>query len=183
MRRLATVLICLELLAACGGLPSMPAPAPPVTRRLRAEPTRVWQAAREVLLEHGHEIRREDRSAGVLETEWFAINPDYAASILVTGQQDRYSECAKPGLGVAFRGKEVRLRLQVSPSVSREETALTLQATFRTKQYLGLPMAAGEPRALIFCRSTGWLEDELAIRIQLRTAGEQLDRLRRGGSR
>jgi hypothetical protein len=181
MRPLA-VLICLELLAACGGLPPAVPPPSIVTRALRAEPDRVWGAARDVLREEGHEIQRQDAAHRVLETDWLAINPDYSANVLVTGQEDRYSQCGKPRLGQAFRGKEVRLRVQVSPSVKTEETALTVQATFRTGQYLGLPMAIGALRAHVFCPSTGWLENELAVRIQLAALGG-LDRLRRGGSR
>ncbi|MFB3816329.1 MAG: hypothetical protein ACE147_01585 [Candidatus Methylomirabilales bacterium] len=182
MGRLSMVLIAVALLAGCRGLPPVPPPSPVETRRLRAELDRAWESAREVLTEQGYVVRRQDRAAGVLETDWFPINPEYSASLLFTEQEDRYSECDKPGLGQAFRGKEVRVRLEVSPSVSRGETAVTVRATFRTKQYVGVPMAAGNVRAMVFCRSTGWLENELAVRIQVQALGG-LDRLRRGGSR
>ncbi len=153
-----------------------------VTRSLHAEPDRVWEAAREVLKDEGHTLRYQDAAHGVLETDWFPINPAYEANLLVTVQEDRYSQCGKPRLGQAFQGKEVRLRVQLSPSVKKDETALTIQATFQTRQYLGLPMAIGSVRAMVFCRSTGWLENELAVRIQVEALGG-LDRLRRGGSR
>lgn len=182
MGTLYMVLIAVALLAGCRGLPPVPPSTAVETRRLRAEPDRAWESAREILAEHGYAIRRQDRAAGVLETDWFALNADYSASLLVTEQEDRYSECPRPGLGQAFRGKEVRLRLEVSPSVKKGETAVTVQATFRTKQYVGLPLAAGGVRAMVFCRSTGWLENELAVRIQVHALGG-LDRLRRGGSR
>jgi hypothetical protein len=176
------VVIAVALLAGCGGLPPVPPSSSVETRRLRAEPDRAWESARDVLAEQGYTVRRQDRGAGVLETDWFAINPGYSASLLFTEQEDRYSECARPGLGQAFRGKEVRVRLEVSPSVKKGETAVTVQATFRTKQYVGIPIAAGGVRAMVFCRSTGWLENELAVRIQVHALGG-LDRLRRGGLR
>jgi hypothetical protein len=181
--RVLIILLGGALLAACAGLPRVSPPPSTVTRSLRAEPERVWEAARDVLQEQGYRLQRQDRGAGVLETDWFPVNPEYEAGILLTAQEDRYSQCEKPRLGQAFRGKEVRLRFQVSPSVKKGETAVTIQATFRTTQYVGVPMATGEPRALIFCRSTGWLEDELAVRVQLQALGGQLDRIRRGGPR
>jgi hypothetical protein len=182
MTALSMILIAVALLAGCGGLPPAPPPSTLETRRLRAEPDRTWESARDVLAEQGYAIRRQDRAAGVLETDWFSINPAYSASLLMTEQEDRYSECDKPGLGQAFRGKEVRVRLEVSPSVNKGETAVTVQAAFRTKQYVGMPMAAGGVRAMVFCRSTGWLENELAVRIQVHALGG-LERLRRGGFR
>ncbi len=181
MRAIA-VLVCLGLLAACGGLPPIVPPPSMVTRSLHAEPDRVWEAAQEVLREHGHGVQRLDAAHGVLETDWFSINPGYEANLLVTAQEDRYSQCGKPSLGQAFQGKEVRLRVLVAPATKKDETALTIQATFQTGQYLGLPMAIGSPRAMVFCRSTGWLENELAVRIQIEALGG-LDRLRGGGSR
>ncbi len=174
------VLICLGL-AACGSLPpSVPSPSM-VTRSLHAEPDRVWEAAQAVLREEGYRIQAQDEAHRVIETDWLSMNPEYGSNLVVTVQEDRYSQCGKPRLGQAFSGKEVRLRVQVSPSVKNDETALTVQAAFRTGEYLGLPMAVGGPRAMVFCRSTGWLENELALRIQVEALGG-LDRLRRGGS-
>jgi hypothetical protein len=183
MKRLFAVVLCLELLGACGGLnPGVP-PVSVVTRRLRAEPHRVWEAARQVLGQQGYQIVQEDRDAGIFETDWARMNPEYQASFWVTEQQDRYSECAKPRLGQAFEGKEARLRLQLSPSVKPDETALAVQASFRTTLVRGGRTAVGQAPPRVFCRSTGWLEDELAVRIQLVALGGRLDRLRRGGHR
>jgi hypothetical protein len=184
MRRLCLAFIAAELAGACGGgLPQGPPPAVVETKRLRVEPRRTWEAAEALLTDQGYTLRRRDRAAGVLETDWHVINPDYNSTLLVTGQDDRYSECGKPGLGRAYGGKEVKLRLEVSPSVRKGETALAVQAVFRTAQYLGLPMAVGQPRGFAFCRSTGWLEDELAVRIQVQAVTDQLDHLRRGAPR
>jgi hypothetical protein len=180
MKRIFAVVLVLELLAACGGLPPVP-PASVVTRRLRADPVRAWQAARQVLDHQGYQIVQEDRSTGTLETAWSPINPEYRASFWLTEQRDRYSQCAKPGLGQAYEGKEGRLRLQVSPSEKPDETALAVQATFRTALARG--SSGGHARPRVFCRSTGWLEDELALRIELVALGGRLERLRRGGHR
>ena len=108
MRRLQAILLVAGLLAGCRGLPPEPPASSLETRRLRAEPDRVWAAAQEIVAEQGYTIRRLDRGASVLETEWFPINPDYSANLLVTAQEDRYSECAPPRLGQAFRGKDAR---------------------------------------------------------------------------
>jgi hypothetical protein len=183
MKRLFAIVLCVELLTACSGLPTGVPPASVVTRRLRAEPGRVWDAARQVLDQQGYQILQEDRSAGILETDWSATNPAYQASFWVTEQQDRYSECSKPGFGQTFAGKEARLRLQVSPSLKPDETELTVQAGFRTTLTRGRGVAVGHTPPRVFCRSTGWLEDELAVRIQLVALGGRLDRLRRGGHR
>ena len=179
MNRLIAIAVGLALLAACAGRTPSGALLAPETRRLSAEPARAWEIAIQVLTEQGYPLEVRDQEAGLLETAWIPSNPGYRATLFVTEHEDRYSDCGKPGFGRAFQGKDVQLRLQVSPH-RRGGTSLTVEARFRSRRYLGAPMAIGAPRKDFPCHSRGRLEDELAGRIQLQVWGEQLDRLRRG---
>jgi hypothetical protein len=115
-----------------------------------------------------------------VETDWLTTNPEYAATIFVTGQQDRYSECGKPGLGQAFRIKQTQVKVRLSPN-RRDETDLRIDAGFRTQSYSHfLFFWGGQPQGESPCRSRGRLEEELALRMKLWTLGERLQRLQRG---
>ena len=179
MSRLLAFAVGVVLLAGCAGRMPSGTVSAPETRRLQADPERVWQIVLQVLAEQGYPIEWRDQTAGVLETAWVPSNPGYSATLFVTEHEDRYSDCGKPGFGRAFQGKEVLLRVQISPT-RRGGTSLTVHASFRSRRYLGAPMAVGSPREDFPCHSRGRLEDELAGRIQLQVWSDQFDRLRRG---
>ncbi len=169
--------ICL-LLVACGSqLPRFPAGHE--SRRLEADFDQAWVAANRVLAERGQPIEAADRTSGILETEWQTFNPEYAATVFVTQHEDRYASCGKPGLGEAFRGKQVRLELALTAARPRE-TQLVIQARFRTHLWSDPLVWQGTPRGTVECRSRGRLEEEMALQIQFQLIGEQLERLRRG---
>lgn len=173
---LATVF--LGLLAACGGLQPRRHTAQEF-RRLEADFDQTWEAAVRTLTERGFDIRMMDRSAGTIETGWVTINPDYAATVLVTEREDRYSACGKPGLGQAFRTKQARLTLALR-RIRRGETGLRTEAFFRTQRYWDAPLLGNRPLEDVECSSRGRLEEELKVEVQVRALSDLLERLRRG---
>ncbi len=120
-----------------------------------------------------------DRAAGTLETDWLMFNPEYMAGVFVTQHEDRYASCGKPGLGEAFRGKQVRLELALT-AIRPREIELVVQARFRTHRWSHPLVWQGSLRGTVECRSRGRLEEEVALQIQLQLIGEHLERLRRG---
>jgi hypothetical protein len=175
---LGLLLGCMVLLPACGTKQPGASPAKE-TRRLEAEFDQAWEATLWTLAERGFEIRRLDRGAGIIETGWLTINPDYTSTVFVTQQEDRYSLCGKPSLGQAYRGKQARLELELRP-VRRGEADIQVAAFFRTHRYTDAPLLGDRPRGEVECRSRGRLEDELQIQVQLRAFSAALERLRRG---
>lgn len=168
--------VCL-LLAACGQLPQ-----PHVgheSRRLEADFNQAWDADIRVLTERGHQIVLADRAAGIVKADWLSVNPEYAASVFVTQHEDGYASCGKPGLGEAFRGKQVKLGLVLS-ALRRHETDVTIQARFRTDRFRDPLVWPGRLQGTVECQSRGRLEEEMAVQIQLQLIGERLERLRRG---
>jgi hypothetical protein len=169
--------VCL-LLAACAGQP----PRPQVdheSRRLDADFNQAWDAAVRVLTERGYQVVVADQAAGVLETDWKMINPEYAATVFVTQHEDRYAGCGKPGLGQAFRGKQAQLELALTPT-RRRDTDVTIRARFRTHRWSDPLLWQGQRQETVECQSRGRLEDEVAVQVQLQLIGEHLERLRRG---
>jgi hypothetical protein len=178
MRRLALATVSLGLVVACGGVE--PArEAPQEFRRLEADFDQAWEATIRALMERGYDIRTMDRSARTIETGWLTFNPDYAAGVFVTQQEDRYSACGKPSLGQAFRAKQVRLVLTFQP-MRRGETGLRTEAFFQTRRYTDTLLWGNQPLGDLECNSRGRLEEELRVDIQIRALSDQLDRLRRG---
>lgn len=178
MRGVALAAICAGVLAACGGIePARHSPQD--FRRLEADFGQAWEAAIRTLIERGYDIRTIDRGAGLIETGWLTINPEYAATIFVTEQEDRYSTCGRPALGQAFRAKQARLVLTLAP-MRRGEAGLRAEAFFRTQRYSDAPLWSNRPLGEIECNSRGRLEEEIKAQIQLRAAADQLERLRRG---
>ncbi len=176
MRRLA--LATVSLVVACGGVePAREAPRD--FRRLEADFDQAWEATIRTLMERGYDIRTMDRSARTIETGWLTFNPDYAASIFVTQQEDRYSVCGKPTLGQAFRAKQVRMVVTLQP-MRRGETGLRTEAFFQTRRYTDTLLWANQSLGDVECNSRGRLEEELRVEIQIRALSDQLDRLRRG---
>lgn len=178
MRTLAVTAICAGVLIACGGMEPHWHTSREF-RRLEVDFGQAWEAAIRTLIERGFDIRTLDRTAGIIETGWLTINPEYAATIFVTEQEDRYSACGKPALGQAFRAKQARLALTLSP-VRRGETGLRTEAYFRTQRYSDAPLWSNRPLGDEECRSRGRLEEEIKVQIQLRALSDQLERLRRG---
>lgn len=178
MRRLAAAALCMGAVVGCGGAPSPQSRPPQEIRHVGTDFDQTWDAAIRTLAERGYQIRRSDREAGTIETEWFAINPDYTASILVTQNEDRYGACGRPGLGRTFRGKQVRLTLMLS-SVRRDTTDLTVLADFRTEGRSNFSISSEAPGDEVVCQSRGRLEDEIAIETQVRALSDRLNRTRR----
>ncbi|MBI4840455.1 MAG: hypothetical protein HY803_05170 [candidate division NC10 bacterium] len=178
MRHFILAAVCLGLLGSCGGLEPRRR-MPQEFRRLEADFDQTWEAAIRTLTERGYDIRTIDRPAGIIETGWLTINSDYAATVLVTEREDRYSTCGKPGLGQAFRAKEARLVLALRP-IRRGETGLRIEAFFRTQRYSDAPLWGNRPLGDAECSSRGRLEEELKVEVQLRALSDQLERLRRG---
>ena len=130
MRRLAVTVACLGVLAGCGGKSPRSYPVPEVAR-VAADLDRTWEAVHRVLTERGYALQSEDRAAGVIETAWLVHNPAYSSSILVTKNEDRYSDCGKPGLGKADHGKDVRLTVAFATRAPARRDVM-MRATFRT---------------------------------------------------
>jgi hypothetical protein len=172
-QRLATVLLCLGLLAGCGAKSPRSYPVPD-SRRLEAELDHAWEATCRVLADRGYDIQRNDRAAGVIETDWKMANSDYAASVFLTQNEDRYSDCGKPGLWSTYRGKQVRLTVSLSP-VGQGQTEVVVRAAFRTERTAFISQSP----ALLECRSRGRLEEEILLESQVRALGNQLQRFRR----
>ena len=178
MRRLAVAAICAGVLVACGGMERHRYMSRDF-RRLDVEFGQAWEAAIRTLIERGFDIRTIDRNTGIIETGWLTINPEYAATIFVTEQEDRYSTCGKPVLGQAFRTKQVRLILTLS-AMRRGETGLHTEAFFRTQRYSDALLWSNRPLGDEECGSRGRLEEEVKVQIQLRALSDHLERLRRG---
>ncbi len=178
MRTHAVAAICAGVMVACGGMESH-RHTPRDFRRLDVDFDQALEAAIRTLIERGFDIRTIDRHAGIIETGWLVINPDYAATIFVTEQEDRYSTCGKPVLGQAFRAKQARLILTLS-LVRRGETGLRAEAFFRTQRYSDAPLWSNRPLGDEECSSRGRLEEEIKVQIQLRALSDELERLRRG---
>lgn len=174
MRRLAAGLVCLSVLGGCAGKAPRNYPVPE-SRRLEADPDFVWEAACRVLADRGYDIQRNDRGAGVIETDWLPVNGDYSAGMFLTRNEDRYSDCGKPGLGTTHRGKQARVIVRISP-VGRGQTDMVVRAAFRTEQTSGLTQSSG----LAECRSRGRLEEEILLESQVRALTNQIQRTRRG---
>ena len=177
MGHLALTLVGLSLLVGCVAAPPGPQTSPE-TRRLEADFDLACEAVIHVLGERGYDLPHTDRTAGVIQSDWLITNPEYAASVLVTEHQDRYSDCGKPGLGWAFRGKRTRVNVTLSPS-RRGETDLRIDASFRTQRYSSL-LGWNRPLGEWPCRSRGRLEEELSLQMKLWILGEKLNRIRRG---
>lgn len=178
MRRLAMITVALSLLAGCGRVPPRTYTLPDA-RRLEADLDMACNAVIHVLTERGYGIERLDRSAGIIQTGWLTTNPEYAAGVFVTQHQDRYSDCGKPGLGWAYRGKQSRVAVALTP-LRGNDTSLRIEAAFRTQRYSDPLVWTAQPEGDMPCRSRGRLEEELTVQIQLRALAEHLERLRRG---
>lgn len=178
MRTLAIAATCAGLLVACGGMgPS--GRTPQDFHRLDVDFGQAWEGTIRTLIERGFDIRTIDRNAGIIETGWLTINSEYAATFFMTEHEDRYSTCGKPALGQAFRSKDTRLVLTLSP-VRRGEISLRAEAFFRTQRYSDALLWSNRPLGDQECSSRGRLEEEIKVQIQLRALSERLDRLRRG---
>ena len=178
VRGLAVAAIYAGVLVACGGVEG-PRQIPLEFRLLEVEVALVWEAAVRSLNERGFNIQTSDREAGVIETGWFSINPDYAATFFVIEREDRYSTCGKPGPFRAFRGKQARLVLTLR-AMPRGESALRAEASFRTQRFSHIPLWPRGPLGEVACSSRGRLEEETKLQIQLRALAAQMERLRHG---
>jgi hypothetical protein len=174
MRRLAAGLVCLSVLGGCAGKAPRNYPVPE-SRRLEADPDFAWEAACRVLADRGYDIQRNDRAAGVIETDWLPVNDDYSAGVFLTRNEDRYSDCGKPGLGTRHRGKQARVIVRISP-VGRGQSEIVVRAAFRTEH----TSVWWESSELLECRSRGRLEEEFLIETQVRALTNQIQRSRRG---
>lgn len=177
-RAFALAAISAGLLASCGGFQPLRRP-PQDFRRLEASFSQAWEAAIRTLTERGYDIRTADRGAGIIETGWLTINPEYAATVFVTEREDRYATCGRPALGQAFRAKQARLTLTLLP-MRRTETGLRTEAFFRTERYTDAPLLSDRPLGEVECSSRGRLEEEITVQVQLLALTERLERLRRG---
>jgi hypothetical protein len=173
MRRLAASVLCLGMLGGCGATSPRAHPVPE-SRRLEAEVEDLWDATCRVLAERGYDVQRADRAAGVLETAWRTQNPEYSANVFVTKNEDRYSDCGKPGLWESYRGKHVRVTVHLAPA-GRRQTEASVRAAFRTDR---ASVFSGSTASLA-CRSRGRLEEEIAIESQVRALGKTIQRFRR----
>jgi hypothetical protein len=178
MRGLVAAAVCAGALVACGGVEA-PRQVPQDFKRLEADFALAWEAAVRTLTERGFDIQTTDREAGVIETGWFPINPEYAATFFVTEREDRYSTCGRPGLFRAFRGKQARVILTLR-AMPRAEAGLRAEGHFRTQRYSHAPLWSDRLLGDVECSSRGRLEEEMKLQIQLRAISEQLQRLRRG---
>jgi hypothetical protein len=174
MRRLALTVACLGVLAGCGGKSPRNYPVPEASR-VAVDLDRTWDAVRRVLTDRGYEIQSEDQAAGVIETAWVANNLAYSSNILITQNEDRYSDCGKPGLGKVDHGKYARLTLSVVPS-GPGQTDVVVRAAFHTTRS-NLFGATGT----VECRSRGRLEEEVLVETKVRALTEKYQQFRRGG--
>ena len=171
---MAAVCVCLGLLSACGGKNPRNYPVPE-SRRLEADIASVREAVHRVLADRGYLIRESDPATGAIETDWLTVNAAYSAGAFLTRNEDRYSDCGKPGLGKSYQGKQARLAVSFSAAGSTQ-TDVLVRATFRTERkglFPGTPL-------VVECRSRGRLEDEFLVEIQVRALASTLQRLRRG---
>jgi len=174
LRRLAAGLLCLSVFGGCGGRNPRSYQVPE-TRRLEADLGSAWEAAYRVLADRGYDIPVSDRATGAIETDWLTVNSDYSASVFLTQNEDRYSDCGKPGLGKSYGGKQARLTVSLS-AVGPGQTEILVRAAFRTERKGAF---SGSP-AVLECRSRGRLEEEIFVETQVRALTNTLQRLRRG---
>lgn len=174
LRNLAVGVTCLGVLAGCGGRSPRYYPVPE-SRRLEADIGSVWEAVTRVLAERHFDILRSDRATGTIETDWLSVNASYAANVFLTRDDDRYSDCGKPGLGGAYRGKQARLTVTLSPA-GTAQTDVLMGAAFRTER----TRLFSDSLNVRECRSRGRLEDELLVETQVRALANTLQRFRRG---
>lgn len=174
LRYLAAGLLCLSVLGGCGGRNPRPSQVPE-SRRLEADLGAVWEAAYRILADRGYDIRESDRATGAIETDWLTVNSDYSASVFLTQNDDRYSDCGKPGLGTSYQGKQARLMVRLSV-VGPGQTEVLVRAAFRTERK---GITFGSP-AVLECQSRGRLEEEILVETQVRALTNRLQRFRRG---
>ena len=174
LRGLAAGLVCLSLLSGCGGRNPRSYQVPE-SRRLEADLGSAREAAYRILADRGYGIPETDRAAGAIETDWLTVNSDYSASVFLTQNEDRYSDCGKPGLGKTYRGKQARLTVSLS-AVGPNQTEILVRAAFRTERK---HIFSSSPTALE-CRSRGRLEEEFLVETQVRASANTLQRFRRG---
>lgn len=174
MRRLAAGLLCLSVLSACASK-SPRSYSTSEAHRLETEIDQAREAASRVLADRGYDIIGDDRSTGTIETAWLPINTSYAAGFFLTENEDRYSDCGKPGFGRVYRGKQARLTVRVAPAGSGQ-TELLVRAAFRTQRKTWLFQTI----TAIECQSRGRLEEEVLVQTQIRALTNQLQRYRRG---
>ena len=169
--RLVGGVLCLGVLCGCAGK----APrtyARPEARRLEARLDEARAAVFRVLADRGYGVRREERTDGVIETDWRTVNPDYSASIFITRSEDRYSDCGKPGVGRRYRGKQARLTVRLV-AVSGTQTEISVRAAFRTEK-----RAFFGSTAPMECQSRGRLEEEIFVETQVRALADRFQRRR-----
>jgi len=171
---LVVVCFCLGLLSACGGKNPRDYQVPEA-RRLETDVASVLEAAHRILADRGYVVREGDPATGAIETDWLTVNGDYSASVFLTRNEDRYSDCGKPGLGKTYRGKQARLTVSFSAAGINQADVL-VRATFRTERKGLFP----GPPMVLECRSRGRLEEEVLVQIQVRALANTLQRLRRG---
>jgi len=174
LRRLSAGLLCLSVVSGCGGRNPRSYQVPE-SRRLEADVGSAWEAAYRVLADRGYDIRESDRATGAIETDWLTVNPDYSASVFLTQNEDRYSDCGKPGLGKTYRGKQARLMVSLS-AVGPGQTEVLVRTAFRTERKGSF---SGSP-AVLECRSRGRLEEEILVETKVRALTNTLQRFRRG---
>ena len=174
LRRLAAGLLCLSVLGGCGGRNPRSYQVPE-SRRLEADLGSAREAAYRILADRGYDIRESDRATGAIETDWLTVNSDYSASVFLTQNEDRYSDCGKPGLGKSYQGKQARLMVRLS-AVGPGQTEVLVRAAFRTER---TGISFGSPR-VVECQSRGRLEEEILVETQVRALTNRLQRFRRG---
>jgi hypothetical protein len=171
---MAAVCVCLGLLSACGGKNPRSYHVPE-SRRLEADVASVREAAHRVLADRGYTVWKSDPATGAIETDWMTVNAGYSASVFLTRNEDRYSDCGKPGLGTTYRGKQARLAVSFS-AAGTNQTDILVRAAFRTERSCLSP----GPPVVLECRSRGRLEDEFLVETQVRALTNALHKLRRG---
>ncbi len=174
LRGLLAAAVCLGVLSGCGGK-NPRSYAVPEFRRLEADIASVREAVHRILADRGYTVLESDPATGAVETDWLTVNADYSASVFLTRNEDRYSDCGKPGLGKAYRGKQARLAVSFS-ATGTNQTDVLVRATFRTERK---GLFSGAPPVLE-CRSRGRLEEEFLVETQVRALATTLQRLRRG---
>jgi hypothetical protein len=175
---LMTGTLSLVLSAGCATVDSSGRP-PLEFRRINADYDSTWEAALRTIAERGYVVRRADRQAGQIETDWQLTNPEFEATVVRTRMGDRYSSCGKPGLGQAYRTTEARLELILERG-PQGTTRLRVDATFRTYRYSTFPYASEKPLGPTPCPSRGRLEDEIRVEIQVRAIAAQIERTHKG---
>jgi len=174
IRRVAGGLLCLSLLGGCGAKSPRTYPLQEA-RRLEVDLDRAWETMHRILADRGYAIQYSDQAEGIIETDWIKVNVDYAASVFLTQNEDRYSDCGKPGLGKTYQGKQARLTVRVAAG-GRNQTEVLVRAAFRTERNAALSKSS----TFLECRSRGRLEEEILVETQVRALTNQFQRFRRG---